>query len=77
MRRVLEDPRFAKVNQNIKHDRHVLWRAYGVDVVGVAHDTLVASKLRDSDGPGALDWTAWQVGWGGYKGVGQEGADDE
>jgi len=42
--RVFEDPKVAKVNQNIKYDLLVL-RQQGVDVAGVAGDPMVADYL--------------------------------
>ena len=43
---VLEDPRIAKVGQNIKYDWMVLKR-HGVDLAGVNFDTMVASYLMN------------------------------
>jgi uracil-DNA glycosylase len=77
LRRVLEDPAFPKVNQNIKTDIHVIWRALGVDVVGVEADTMLWSRLRDSEAPAGLGSTSWHAAFGGYKELGQAGADDE
>jgi DNA polymerase I len=44
LRPVLEDPSIAKVNQNIKYDLLVL-RQQGVEVAGVAGDSMVADYL--------------------------------
>ena len=44
LRPILEDPRVAKVNQNIKYDLLVL-RQHGVQVAGVAGDSMVADYL--------------------------------
>jgi uracil-DNA glycosylase family 4 len=77
LKAVLEDVHVPKVGQDVKHDRHVAWRAYGVDVAGVAWDTMVASRLRDPDALAGLKHTSWQAGFGGFKDVGQRGADDE
>ncbi|MFO0842239.1 MAG: DNA polymerase I [Gemmataceae bacterium] len=41
---ILEDPKKAKVNQNIKYDMMVL-RAHGVELEGVAGDSMVADYL--------------------------------
>jgi DNA polymerase-1 len=47
---LLEDPRIAKINQNIKYDWLVL-RSQGIEVRGVAGDSMVADYLLN---PGAL-----------------------
>jgi DNA polymerase-1 len=44
LRTVLEDPRVAKVNQNIKYDQMVL-RQNGIRLAGVAGDPMVADYL--------------------------------
>jgi DNA polymerase I len=46
LRPVLTDPAIAKIGQNIKYDWMVL-RRHGVDLAGVAFDTMVASYLLD------------------------------
>jgi DNA polymerase-1 len=46
LRPVLEDPRVRKVGQNIKYDWMVLAR-HGVELKGVAFDTMLASYLLD------------------------------
>ncbi len=43
---ILEDPKLAKVGQNIKYDWIVLKRS-GIDLQGVIFDTMVASYLLD------------------------------
>ena len=45
---ILADPRIKKVGQNIKYDMIVLLRA-GVELAGVAFDTMVASYVLDSN----------------------------
>jgi uracil-DNA glycosylase len=77
LRRVLEDPAFPKVNQNIKADVHAIWRGLGVDVVGIEADTMLWSRLRDAEAPAGLRSTAWHVAWGGYKELGVQGADED
>src|SRR5258706_2294974 len=47
MRPWLEDPKKPKVGQNTKYDRHV-FANHGVDVQGVAHDTLLQSYVLQS-----------------------------
>jgi DNA polymerase I len=44
----LESPRHAKVGQNLKYDMHVLAN-HGIRLAGVAHDTLLASYVIESD----------------------------
>jgi uracil-DNA glycosylase len=77
LRGVLEDPLVPKVNQWIKSDRHAIWRAYGVDMIGIEWDTMLASKLQESDAPAGLGALSWRIGMGGYKEIGQEDAEDE
>lgn len=43
----LEDPKAAKVGQNLKYDAHVL-RRYGIVLQGIAHDTLLQSYVLES-----------------------------
>ena len=43
----LEDPKAAKVGQNLKYDAHVL-RRYGIVLQGIAHDTLLQSYVWES-----------------------------
>ncbi len=47
LRPILEDAAIAKINQNIKYDLLVL-RAHGVQVAGVAGDSMVADYLLNS-----------------------------
>ena len=47
LRPVLEDPAIEKIGQNLKYDMIVL-RAAGVELAGVAFDTMVASYLLDA-----------------------------
>lgn len=47
LRPVLEDPQIGKIGQNIKYDMIVL-RGAGVELKGVAFDTMVASYLLDA-----------------------------
>jgi DNA polymerase-1 len=44
---VLENPAIAKVGQNLKYDQIVL-RGVGIDLAGVAFDTLLAAYLLDA-----------------------------
>lgn len=46
LRPILEDPRRAKVGQNIKYDAIVLKR-HGVDLLGISFDTMIASYLSN------------------------------
>lgn len=43
---ILEDPTIAKVGQNIKYDQ-VVFRSHGIDLQGIAFDTMVADYLLD------------------------------
>ncbi len=45
---VLENPKIKKIGQNIKYDWAVL-RQHGVDLAGVAFDTMIASYLLNPD----------------------------
>ena len=47
LRPILEDPAVEKIGQNLKYDMIVL-RAAGINVAGVAFDTMVASYLLDA-----------------------------
>ncbi|HIQ23212.1 MAG TPA: DNA polymerase I [Planctomycetes bacterium] len=47
LRPVLEDPHVEKVGQNLKYDMVVL-RTSGIELAGVAFDTMVASYLLDA-----------------------------
>ncbi|MEX0612469.1 MAG: DNA polymerase I, partial [Pirellulales bacterium] len=49
LRPVLEDPAVRKIGQNLKYDMIVL-RTVGVNLAGVAFDTMVASYLLDAGG---------------------------
>ncbi len=49
MRPLLEDPRLLKIGQNIKYDLSVLAR-HGVNMQGVAFDTMLESYVLDSVG---------------------------
>jgi DNA polymerase-1 len=44
---LLEDPNQLKVGQNLKYDRHVLFN-HGIDLQGIAHDTMLQSYVLDS-----------------------------
>jgi uracil-DNA glycosylase family 4 len=63
----LEDPTWPKVNQNIKHDRHAMFRVLGADTRGIVADTMLNSRLRDPEAPAGLGPQSWLVGFGGYK----------
>ncbi len=47
LRPLLEDPAIAKVNQNIKYD-WMVFKAAGVDLQGVAGDSMIASYLLNA-----------------------------
>ncbi|GGZ92763.1 DNA polymerase I [Ignatzschineria ureiclastica] len=46
---ILEDPAILKVGQNAKFDWHILKR-YGIEVQGIADDTMLASYILDPTG---------------------------
>lgn len=75
--RILSDPATPKAVANGKHDRHVVWRVLGIDVRGIDWDTQTVAQLIASDDRKGLGPLAWQVGLGGFKSIGQSGADDE
>jgi DNA polymerase-1 len=54
-----ENPRAAKLGQNLKYDQHVLAN-HGVALAGVAHDTILQSYLLESYRPHDLDSLAWR-----------------
>ena len=47
LRPLLEDPARGKIGQNLKYDMSVLAR-HGVELVGIAHDTMLESYVLDS-----------------------------
>ncbi len=56
---LLEDPKIPKVGQHLKYDWQIL-RRWGVDLQGIASDTLLASYLIDPDQPHNLDSLAFR-----------------
>jgi DNA polymerase-1 len=47
LRPILEDPQRPKVGQNLKYDWHVL-QNHGIDLRGIAHDTLLQSYVLEA-----------------------------
>ncbi len=47
LRPILEDPSRPKVGQNLKYDWHVL-KNYGIELQGIAHDTLLQSYVLEA-----------------------------
>ncbi len=47
LRPILEDPKVEKIGQNLKYDK-IVFRSAGIDVQGVAFDTMIASYLLDA-----------------------------
>ena len=47
LRPLLEDPRRAKLGQNLKYDLHVLCN-HGIKLAGIRHDTMLESYVLDS-----------------------------
>jgi len=53
----------AKVGQNVKFDQHALAN-HGIELAGVAHDTLLESYVLESHKPHDMDSLAWRhLGW--------------
>jgi len=50
----LENPARSKVGQNLKYDRHILAN-HGIELRGIAHDTLLESYVLESDKPHDMD----------------------
>jgi len=50
----LEDASRAKVGQNLKYDTHVL-RNHGIELRGIAHDTLLESYVLEAHKPHSLE----------------------
>jgi DNA polymerase I len=46
---ILEDPAIKKVGQNLKYDKNVLVN-HGIDLQGIAHDTMIESYVLNSTG---------------------------
>jgi DNA polymerase-1 len=59
LRPILENADIKKIGQNIKYDMLVL-KAHGIDVEGVAFDTMVASYVLRADGQHNLDALAME-----------------
>lgn len=57
---LLEDPKKAKLGQNLKYDIHVLAN-HGIEMQGVAHDTLLESYVLDSTRRHDMDSMASRV----------------
>ncbi len=51
---LLENPAIAKVGQNLKYDAQILKR-WGIELAGIAADTMIESYLLDPDEPHGLD----------------------
>lgn len=57
---ILEDPKIAKLGQNLKYDKNVL-RNHGINLAGIADDTLLQSYVLDSTANRHdLDSLAWK-----------------
>ena len=54
---ILEDPTVAKIGQNLKYDM-IVFRAAGIELAGVAFDTMVASYLLEAGGATTIS-TNW------------------
>lgn len=73
----LGDPTYPKANQNMKHDRHALFRVFGVDTQGIVADPMIWARLREPEAPAGLGALAWQVGFGGYKEAAKDNSDED
>lgn len=73
----LADPRFAKVNQTIKHDRQALYRFLGVDMRGIEGDTELEGRIYEPEALVKLGSQAWLVGFGGYKEASKDTGDED
>lgn len=51
---ILENPRYKKVGQNLKYDAHVL-RNHGIELTGIAFDTMLESYVLNSIGRHDMD----------------------
>jgi len=60
MKPVFEAEKIRKIGQNVKYDMLVLMN-HGVNVRGVAHDTMVASYILRADGQHSLDALAMEA----------------
>jgi DNA polymerase-1 len=74
---LMEDHRVPKVNVNVKHDRHAIYRQFGVDIKGVERDLMLWARLREPEALSGLGPLSWLVGFGGYKEAAKSGEDDE
>jgi DNA polymerase I len=54
LRPLLEDPAIKKVGQNLKYDKHVFANE-GIELRGIAHDTLLQSYVLESHRPHNMD----------------------
>jgi DNA polymerase-1 len=66
LKKLLEDPSVPKVGQNLKYDLQIL-RRWGIDLKGIAQDTLLESYLIDPDQPHNLD--ALALKWLGHANI--------
>lgn len=72
----LRDLRIPKVNQNIKHDRHALYRTFGSDMRGIIGDTMLQARLFEPEEQAGLGPLSWKVGMGGYKEAAKDLSED-
>lgn len=73
----LADPSMLKTNQNIKHDRHALFRCFGVDIVGIVSDPMLISRIMEPEAMAGLKALSWTVGYGGYKEAAKDLSDED
>ncbi|MHC8440747.1 MAG: DNA polymerase I [Candidatus Eutrophobiaceae bacterium] len=63
---LLEDPKLSKTGHHIKYDAHVLAH-YGIELHGIAHDTMLESYIADSGRQMRHDMDSLAAKWLGYK----------
>lgn len=63
----MEDPNILKVGQNLKYDIASLRCAFGIEMQGFHGDTLIWTKMMESDVRAGLDILGEKVGMGGHK----------
>lgn len=65
---LLADPTVPKTGQNVKYDMTAVRAGLGVEVKGIAFDTMLSRRVVDPDAEANLAVMAELVGMGGHKG---------
>ena len=63
----IEDVSAPKALANGKFDSNALRTVYGIELCGVAFDTMLVGRLVDVEADADLDTMGWYVGMGGHK----------